>query len=429
MTHGRRLSTMLAALVLALGGALLPSPSAGAALLLDGAATAAGTFTSLPPSRVLDTRTGTGAPKARLAPHGTVTLRVTGTGGVPTTGVAAVVLNLTVTDPTAGGHITAHPAGTTPPTASNLNFTPRQTIANLAVVKVGTGGRITLHNNAAGTTHLIADVAGYYLSGAATAAGTFTSLPPSRVLDTRTGTGAPKARLAPHGTVTLRVTGTGGVPTTGVAAVVLNLTVTDPTAGGHITAHPAGTTPPTASNLNFTPRQTIANLAVVKVGTGGRITLHNNAAGTTHLIADVAGYYLSGAATAAGTFTSLPPSRVLDTRTGTGAPKARLAPHGTVTLRVTGTGGVPTTGVAAVVLNLTVTDPTTGGHITAHPAGTTPPTASNLNFTPRQTIANLAVVKVGTGGRITLHNNAAGTTHLIADVAGYYRADTTPPVP
>lgn len=124
MTHGRRLSTMLAALVLALGGALLTSPSAGAALLLDGAATAAGTFTSLPPSRVLDTRTGTGAPKAKLAPHGTVTLRVTGTGGVPTTGVAAVVLNLTVTDPTAGGHITAHPAGTTPPTASNLNFTP-----------------------------------------------------------------------------------------------------------------------------------------------------------------------------------------------------------------------------------------------------------------------------------------------------------------
>ncbi len=100
-----------------------------------------------------------------------------------------------------------------------------------------------------------------------------------------------------------------------------------------------------------------------------------------------------------------------------------------MTLRVTAHRRRPHHRVAAVVLNLTVTDPTTGGHITAHPAGTTPPTASNLNFTPRQTIANLAVVKVGTGGRITLHNNAPGTTHLIADVAGYYRRTRPRPVP
>ncbi len=37
---------------------------------------------------------------------------------------------------------------------------------------------------------LIGDVAGYYLSGTPTQAGTFVSLDPSRILDTRTGNGA-----------------------------------------------------------------------------------------------------------------------------------------------------------------------------------------------------------------------------------------------
>ena len=86
--------------------------------------------------------------------------------------------------------------------------------------------------------HLIGDVAGYYLAGTPTEAGTFVSVAPSRVLDTRVGNGAPQTAVASFGTVRLQVTGRGGVPSTGVAAVVMNATVTGPTAGGFITVYP-----------------------------------------------------------------------------------------------------------------------------------------------------------------------------------------------
>ena len=155
---------------------------------------------------------GNGAPQARVAASGTVGLQVTGRGGVPATGVAAVVVNVTVTGPSASGFITVYPSGTSQPTASNLNFTAGQTIPNLVTVKLGTDGKIDLRNNSAGSVHLIADVAGYYLAGTPTVPGAFVSLDPARLLDTRVGNGAPKAAVAANGTVDLQVTGRGGVP-------------------------------------------------------------------------------------------------------------------------------------------------------------------------------------------------------------------------
>ena len=121
-----------------------------------------------------------------------------------------------------------------------------------------------------------------------------------------------------------------------------------------------------------------------------------------------------------GAFTSLAPSRVLDTRIGNGAPAAPVASGATLRLQVTGRGGVPATGVSAVVLNVTVTRPTATGYVTVFPDGTAQPNASNLNFVPGQTVPNLVVVKVGTGGMVDLTNMSPGSTHLVADVAGYY---------
>ena len=98
-------------------------------------------------------------------------------------------MNVTVTGPSTGGFITVYPSGSSQPTASNLNFSAGQTIPNLVTVKLGAGGKIKLSNNSAGTVQLIADVAGYYLAGAATVPGAFVSVDPSRLLDTRVGNG------------------------------------------------------------------------------------------------------------------------------------------------------------------------------------------------------------------------------------------------
>lgn len=119
------------------------------------------------PDRVLDTRNGTGAPRGPATPHSTTHLTITGHNGVPATGVSAAVLTLTVTQPTATGYLTAYAGGTSAPTASNLNFTANHTTANLVIAPVDpTTGTIDIYNGSSGTTHLIADLAGYYLTGA-----------------------------------------------------------------------------------------------------------------------------------------------------------------------------------------------------------------------------------------------------------------------
>ena len=118
-------------------------------------------------------------------------------------------------------------------------------------------------------------------------------------------------------------------------------------------------------------------------------------------------------------FSPLSPSRILDTRAGNGAPAAPLGPGAVLDLQVTGRGGVPASGVSAVVLNVTVTQPSEGSVLTAFPIGQPVPLASNLNFNAGQTVPNLVVVKVGTGGRVGLYN-AFGTVHVVADVAGWF---------
>jgi hypothetical protein len=101
---------------------------------------APGTFTSLASSRLLDTRAGVGAPVAGVGAHGTVHLKVTGRGGVPASGVSAVVLNVTVTGPAQTGFVTVYGAGATRPGVSDLNFVKGQTVPNLVIAPVGTGG-------------------------------------------------------------------------------------------------------------------------------------------------------------------------------------------------------------------------------------------------------------------------------------------------
>jgi hypothetical protein len=59
----------------------------------------------------------------KIGPGATLSLSVTGRGGVPASGVGAVALNVPVTNPTAADYLTVYPTGAARPNASNLNFT------------------------------------------------------------------------------------------------------------------------------------------------------------------------------------------------------------------------------------------------------------------------------------------------------------------
>ncbi len=368
-----------------------------------------GTFVSLSPFRALDTRGG-----SAVGADSPVSFQVGGVSGIPAN-VSAVVFNLTVTGPKSFGFVSAFASGTERPNASNVNFGVGQTVANSVTVPVGADGKVTLFNRSGGSTDLIADVSGYYLSGAPVVPGAFAPLAPSRMLDTRGG-----SAVGADGPVSFQVGGVSGIPAN-VSAVVFNLTVTGPKSFGFVSAFASGTERPNASNVNFGVGQTVANSVTVPVGADGKVTLFNRSAGSTDLIADVSGCYLSGAPVVPGAFAPLAPSRMLDTRGG-----SAVGADGPVSFQVGGVSGIPAN-VSAVVFNLTVTGPKSFGFVSAFASGTERPNASNVNFGVGQTVANSVTVPVGADGKVTLFNRSAGTTDLIADVSGYFMGQLMPP--
>ena len=375
-----------------------------------------GAYQALVPARILDTRLGGGP----LGPGATRNVQVLGQGGVPSSGVSAVLLNVTVTDTTAPSFLIVWPAGIPQPLASNLNWTVGKTVPNLVEVAVGAGGQISFYNGF-GTVDVVLDMEGYV--GVPTAvpppAGLYNPVVPNRVLDTRLGMGAPAAQVCAGQTISVKIAGTPGVPTTGVAAVVLNVTVTRTVvAPSSLTVYPTGTGRPLTSNLNFVPGQTLANGVIVKLGTGGYVDFYD-AAGHTDIVADVSGWFTDATSSSGGSrYVGLSPTRLLDTRT-----TQVVGPNTTRVLAVAGSGGVPTMVSAvpptAVVLNITVTDTTAPSFLTLWPDGTSQPLASDINWVAGETLPNLIVVKLGADGSIDFYNGF-GMTDVIVDVVGWY---------
>jgi hypothetical protein len=375
-------------------------------------------FTPLVPGRLLDTR-GAGTVDGHSDWSGlvragqTVELSVDSRGDV-SADASAVVLNVTVTGAQQAGFVTVWPCGSAMPNASSLNFGVGETIPNAVVARVGTGGKVCL--NSTGTTHLLADVTGYFPAGS-----DYEPLTPARLLDTR-GPGTIDGQseglgLIPAGrTVELPVTSRGGVPNS-VSAVVLNVTVTGAKSAGFVTVWPCGSPMPNASTVNFSAGGTIPNAVFAMVGSGGKVCLNTSAA--THLLADVDGYVPTGSS-----YQPLIPARLLDSRgggtiDGLGATPGIIPAGKTVEVVVGGRGHAPADASAAV-LNVTVTGAKSAGFVTVWPCGTPMPNASSLNFGPGETIANAVVTQLGTDGKVCLSSTAA--THLLTDLNGIFPA-------
>ncbi len=248
-------------------------------------------FTSLTPARILDSRPGTGNTGGFNSPWGPGVSRdvsVGGLGGVPAD-ADAVVLNVTVTGPTAGSFLSIWPQGSTRPTVSSLNFTAGETIPNAVTVKLNAAnGKISVYN-LTGNVDVIIDVAGYFQAGTGKL---FHPLTPARILDSRPGVGNIGGFASPWGpgvTRSLAVTGAGGVPS-GADSVVANVTATNSTADSYLTVFPQGASRPTASNVNWSAGETIANAVTVKLSAGGQISLYN-LTGNVDVLTDIAGYY------------------------------------------------------------------------------------------------------------------------------------------
>jgi hypothetical protein len=372
------------------------------------AASTGGAYQPVAPTRILDTRDHRGP----LGPGASLNLQVAGTARVPA-GATAVVLNVTATDTTSAGYLTLYPAGEAAPVASNLNWAAGGTVANLAIVPVGSGGAVTIRN-ASGRADVLVDLQGYF-APVGSASGYYVPLTPTRIADTRPLSGEPLSGqgLGPRSELSVPVAGHGGVPSDGATAVVLNVTATSTTRAGFLAVYPQGVAWPGTSTLNWTAGETVAGRVVVPLGAGGSVAVYNQS-GSTELVVDVSGYFTSAAATpGASLFYPLPPRRMLDTRVDGGT----LGTGQSLLAQMAGVG--PVAGQAsAVVANLTVTDTSASSFLTAGPQPSVA-NSSDLNWTAGTTAANLDIATLSSSGDLGLYN-AYGRADAVVDVFGYF---------
>ena len=378
-------------------GDMPPPPTPPPVVVQTGAA-----FRAIVPERVLDTRNGLGAPAGKIGAAATLDLQLAGVGSIPPSGVVAALVNVTATGPTTAWLSDGVADRIHDPERIEPELCCRRHRAEPCAGQAGAGGKVSIFNDA-GATHVLADVAGYFVEGDGSR---LIPLQPSRVLDTRSM--AP-GLVGPATTIDLTLASVGGPSASGIDAVALNVTAVAPSAAGFVTVWPTGATMPTTSNLNFTPGKPYRTwwsprLAwVVRFRCSTRRERHTcswTSWGTTPLSAEPA---------------PLPSPR---SDSSMPAVATALGAGGIRELRVVGVGPVPATGVSSVTLNVTAVGPTHAGFVTVFPAGSTPPEASNLNFVARQTVANLVVAKVASNGAVSFYNQS-GTVDLLADVVGW----------
>lgn len=371
--------------------------AAGGTLEPGGAPTvpssAAAGFHPITPTRVLDTREG--ATNVGTGRRVTVELN-----GVVPSGAVAVAANVTAVDTCAAGFVTAHACGGLP-LASNLNPLADSIVAGHVVAPLAPG-TASFCITTSSPADLVVDVTGWY-GGSGDG---LVPVPPRRLLDTRTR----GARVRAGTAVAVSTSATSG------HGAVLNVTTTESTAGGFLTAYPATSAGacdpalrPLASNLNAPAGATLANLVQVPAGGNGVVCIFSSV--DTHVVVDQTGAYVTGGGAAAH---ATAPTRLVDTR-DTDSPVG-----GGTALAVT----VPQSGAAAAALNVTAVGAVGPGFVTAYPAATNgscasaPPLASMLNHAGADATPNLTITAVGGRGVVCLY--AMTTTHLVVDQTAWF---------
>ena len=363
-------------------------------------------FVAATPCRLVDTR-NTGGP----IQGGTYrTFPVPQLGGCNIPAIAtAYSLNVTVVPQGPLGYLTIWPAGATQPYVSTMNSPDGRTKANAAIVPAGASGAVNVY--VTNTSNVILDIDGYF-EAPTSQTYQFYTLPPCRIVDTRSGNGGTlQAGMERDYTIA----GHCGIPSS-ATAYSFNVTVI-PAPGGldYLTVWPKGENKPYVSTLNDYTGTVVANAAIVPAGTENATAFypHDN---NTDLLVDVNGYF-APAGTGGLSLYPLAPCRVLDTRTvGTGQPFQGVynSPGGVDVLTSTCAPPIASKGF---VFNATVVPSGQMPYLTLWPHGLTQPLVSTLNAYDGFITSNMAIVPTNDG---SIDAYAAGLTQLILDISGYF---------
>ena len=296
---------------------------------------------------------------------------------------------------------------------------------------MGGDGEAVINNDSSGSVGVAVTVLGYFTDGGpGEAAGqTFVAVPDAKLLDTRTGVGAPQQQIAAGGSVTVQVTGNDGVPSdaVGVAGYVAGANASS---NGYVSVYPAGTTDPGLAELTYQSGEVDRDYIQSGVGSTGAVTLTNEGSVATDLEFDVTGYFVSptGGAEAGSTFVPLPSTQVENTTAAT-----PLAAGASVTFTPTGVGAIPSSGVSDVTESISAMSPTATGYLTAYPGGTADPGHAVVNFSAGDGQDNdmnqAATIGLSGNGSETITNHSSGTVQVEVHARGYFVAPQAPSAP
>lgn len=412
MVHGRVRTAVLALLVLVglVGSvlAVLAAPQAAHAEI-----TGSGGQYVAQDAHLLDTRTSGG----KIAANTWKTVKFAGVGGLPSSGIGAVALVLTVPDGSGLGQMVARPDASSPSTVvMTYNNENVANTSNTATVAVGKDGTVQFELQT--TENLIVDVSGYYTSTAnGVGPGGLVPLNGTPIADTRNGNGVPKATISAGGSITFQVTGRGGVPA-GAAAVVANITVFGVDgAAGYVAPGAAGATP--GAGLNYpAAKQATAMNAQIPLSSDGKITIGNAPkGGVINIAVDLEGYFVPS--NPGGGYTPQA-GRLLDTRTN----GQTLNSGASLAFQVAGArSGVPSMqdGLSAVALTVTVKhNGTDSGFSRVWADGATEPDIASLQSPGTTFRTDTIIVPVGAGGKVRVKNVSGSATDYIIDLQGTY---------
>jgi RHS repeat-associated protein len=377
--------------------------------------------------------TGTGGQYVPVSEHARVfdgatssdsftTVQIAGVDGLPTSGVGAVSLMLTVVNPNGQGQFVGRPNADGANTLLMIYGAGVDgNTSNTSLMAVGDDGKIRI-NTETSQSRVVIDVTGYYTSTAnGVGAGGFVPVSSKRIVNTDTATNAPQGPLTNGRSFTFTAAGANGVPAN-AAAVAVNIIVNNVNSvPGWVRPFPAGSTDPSGA-LNYGPKGGLSTAmsAQVAVGAGGKITIDTADNGASvNVIVDVQGYFMPS--NPGGGFTPQV-GRLIDTRSG-----SAVAANGSVAVQVAGAlSGVPSVegGLSAVAITLTeVHSGTSGGYAKVWGDGAPEPDGSVMDYARNtQTRTTTATIPVGANGKIRIKNASSAATDFVVDLQGTYNS-------
>ncbi|WP_248704825.1 RHS repeat-associated core domain-containing protein [Curtobacterium sp. MWU13-2055] len=348
------------------------------------------------------------------------TVKVAGVAGLPSSGIGAVTMMVTIADPSGSGQLQMRADDADTTTLMMIyNSGVGGNTSNTGLLAVADDGTIQARTETA-QSKVVIDITGYYTSTKnGVSAGGFVAMSPSRVLDSRGGIGAAQGQIPAGSQRTIQATGSNGIPT-GAAAVAVNIIVINREAkAGYVRPTPTGETRSTGVlNYNSVEGQSTAMNAQVALNADGKFSIDTaEGGGKIDLVVDIQGYFLQS--NPGGGFTPLN-GRLIDTRNG-----ASIAPGASFTVQVGGVQGAPTVegGLSAAAVTFTaVNDSGADSYAKMWADGAAEPESSAISSDRTSKMTNTVVAPVGANGKIRIKNMGTAAMNYLVDLQGAYNS-------